>query len=317
MSTKKSHLTHKLTLICLLTITIFSYREAQATDSKAQPFQSASEWQAANAQFLDRYSQEKKHILSHLGPVLICGHDSVTLLNGPSKQTLPFKSALHDHLKTSDHEVLELYLILRDHTGQTLDSDTIARLNAIKKTLAETERTVFTSNLGDLTKTTALSLLNRSIAFVDLVLNARYVSESDLQTFTRSVGKDALANVDFAMKPYLDELQQLVDKLVRPLSPPDIGRLHVIVYGSHMAQQDNAEVQFFKKYLGETSEGMKIIFCDEAINDDAALDLLATHILDASIGKSFFGDPWRMHRDLRADAAHHYLEDHELRLLPK
>src|SRR5277367_4056798 len=133
MSTKKSHLTHKLTLICLLTITIFSYREAQATDSKAQPFQSASEWQAANAQFLDRYSQEKKHILSHLGPVLICGHDSVTLLNGPSKQTLPFKSALHDHLKTSDHEVLELYLILRDHTGQTLDSDTIARLNAIKK----------------------------------------------------------------------------------------------------------------------------------------------------------------------------------------
>src|SRR5262249_55928138 len=147
-----------------------------------------------------------------------------------------------------------------------------------------------TSNLTGTNKTTALSLLNRSLAFVDLVLNARTLSENELQSFTRSVGKDALTNVDLAMKAYLDDLHRLVDKQLQTLSPTEVGRLHVIVFGSHMAQKDNAEVQFFEKYLGEPSEGMKIVFCDESMTDDKALDLLATHILDASIGKSFFGD---------------------------
>jgi hypothetical protein len=306
-----------LVLVGTLTTNIFSPQEAQATDLKSQSFKSESDWQAANAAFLETYNQEKKHIISHLGPVLICGHESLTLLNGPNKQTLPLKSALTDHLKIGDHEVLELYLILRDHTGRTLDSDTIAKLNAIKKTLAETERTVFSSNLADVTKTNVLSLLNRSLAFLELVLAARSVSETELQNFTRSVGKDALANVDFAMKAYLDELGNLTQRLIKPLPPADIERLHVIVFGSHMAEKDNAEVQFFEKYLGETSEGMKIIFCDEQIGNDAALDLLATHILDASIGKSFFGDPWRMHRDVRGDAAHRYLQEHGFTPLTK
>jgi len=306
-----------LLLVCLSTINISFLDKAQAAEPKAQPFESDAQWQQANSHFIETYAQEKKHILSDLGPVLICGHGALTLLNGTSRQVLPLKNPLHDHLKTSDHEVLELYLILRDHTGQTLASDTIARLNTIRKTLSETERTVFTSNLTSPTKTNALSLLNRSIAFVDLVLNARVVSESQLQSFTRSVGKDALANIDFAMKAYLDQLQQVVDKLVQHLGPAEIERLHVIVFGSHMAQKDNAEVQFFQKYLGESAEGMKIVFCDEAISDDAALDLLATHILDASIGKAFFGDPWRMHRDLRSDGARRYLEEHSFKPLAK
>jgi hypothetical protein len=38
--------------------------------------------------------------------------------------------------------------------------------------------------------------------------------------------------------------------------------------------------------------------------DEASeLQLLATHVLDASVGESFFGDPRRMHRDLLSDAA--------------
>ena len=34
-----------------------------------------------------------------------------------------------------------------------------------------------------------------------------------------------------------------------------------------------------------------------------AVALLATHLIDASVGQALFGEPLRMHRDLLADAA--------------
>jgi hypothetical protein len=46
---------------------------------------------------------------------------------------------------------------------------------------------------------------------------------------------------------------------------------------------------------------------------EPALELLGTHLLDASIGEGFFGDPLRLHRDLLGDAAAAYLP----KLLPE
>jgi hypothetical protein len=306
-----------LILLGVLAVSIFSVQSTNALELKVAQLGSESDWKAANARFIETYAEEKKHILSQLGPVLICGHGAVTLLNGESKHTVPLESSLHDHLKTSDHETLELYIILRDKVGHPLDSDTLVRLKELRHTLAETKETVSNTTLADATKQNDLNLLNRTIAFVDKVLNNGSVSESELQSFTRSSGDEALENAYFAMKAYLKELETLVDELVRPLSLTDRKRLHVIVYGLHMAQNDNAELQFFEKLLGETSEGLRVIFCDETKSDGEALDSLVTHILDASIGKSFFGDPMRMHRDFRADAAHRYLEEHPLQPIDK
>ena len=42
---------------------------------------------------------------------------------------------------------------------------------------------------------------------------------------------------------------------------------------------------------------------EELWDEPSELRLLATHVLDASVGEGFFGDARRMHRDLLADAA--------------
>jgi len=61
-------------------------------------------------------------------------------------------------------------------------------------------------------------------------------------------------------------------------------------------------MQYFERLLGER-EGRRLVFAEGLWDEPSQLQLLATHLLDASIGESFFGDPLRMHRDLLSDAA--------------
>jgi hypothetical protein len=76
----------------------------------------------------------------------------------------------------------------------------------------------------------------------------------------------------------------------------------VIVVGAHMAREGEIAMQYFEKLLGER-EGLRLVFAEGLWDEASELQLLATHLLDASVGESFFGDPLRMHRDLLSDAA--------------
>jgi len=275
-----------------------------------------AQWQSVNGKFLDSYAQEKKHILANLGPVLICGHGQIMLLNGTVRKAIAIKTPLHDRLKTSDHEVLELYVLLRDKVGHPLDATILDRLKALQQSLTETKASFAGSTtMSEPSKQNAVRLMELTLAFIQTVRKDQTVSEAELYKFTRSVGDAALENAYFAMKEYLADLDRKTHELCSSLSPSELGRLHVIAYEGHMAQKDNAEIQYFDKLLQDPGEGMKVIFCDESFTEEKALDSLATHILDATIGQSFFGDPWRMHRDLRADAAKRVLSEMDLKSL--
>jgi hypothetical protein len=306
---------HLLTVVLLVfTLPWRVYGDnSHPTAHQILPFQSESDWQAANADFLKSYADEKRRVLSQLPPVLICGNGKLTLIDGTLRKELPVQNDLHDRLKTIDHEVLELYLILRAKCGSTLDPETLSRLQRLKQTFIRTRATVGKLNLPGEAEPIEHALLDRSISFVDRVLKVRSVSEAELQGFTRSIASDGLKNADLAMKAYFDDLQSAVDRLIIPLTQSKRDRLHALILGTHMSRKENGEMQFFKKLLGEKDEGIRIVYCEVCRNERDALDLLATHILDASIGSEFFGDPLRMHRDLRSDAAQHYLEKHDFK----
>jgi hypothetical protein len=60
--------------------------------------------------------------------------------------------------------------------------------------------------------------------------------------------------------------------------------------------------------LNEPREGRRIVYAESLWEEPRALDLMGTHMLDGAVGEAFFGDYWRMHRDLLADAAKGYLD---------
>jgi hypothetical protein len=91
------------------------------------------------------------------------------------------------------------------------------------------------------------------------------------------------------------------------LSSAEWQSLHVVVISSHQARDGHVMMQYFSRLLGETTEGRRIIYAEGLWEMEPALELLGTHLLDASLGDGFFGDPMRLHRDLLGDAAAVYL----------
>jgi hypothetical protein len=52
----------------------------------------------------------------------------------------------------------------------------------------------------------------------------------------------------------------------------------------------------------EKNNDFRLIYGESMVEEQDALRVLATHLLDADIGVYFFNDAQRMHRDLLADA---------------
>ena len=98
------------------------------------------------------------------------------------------------------------------------------------------------------------------------------------------------------------DLDAAVEAAHRTIAPQEFSRLHVIVVGAHMAREGEIAMQYFEKLFGER-EGLRLVFAEGLWDEASELQLLATHLLDASAGEGFFGDPRRLHRDLLSDAA--------------
>ena len=81
-----------------------------------------------------------------------------------------------------------------------------------------------------------------------------------------------------------------------------------------MPRTGNLAMQYFSVILGEPYEGryevegdnrdnsFRLIYGENIFDEESALRLLGTHLIDADIGTYFFNDSQRMHRDLLADA---------------
>jgi len=94
----------------------------------------------------------------------------------------------------------------------------------------------------------------------------------------------------------------------KEMSAGDWAKLRVLVIGPHMPREGLVVMQYFSKLLNEPQEGRRIVYAEGLWEEPRALDLVGTHLLDGAVSEAFFGDYWRMHRDLLADAAKDYLD---------
>ena len=74
--------------------------------------------------------------------------------------------------------------------------------------------------------------------------------------------------------------------------------------------------QYFAKVLGEPShnlgyplESRHLIYAEFILKDRDHLDLMATTLIDGAASEAFFGDRWRMSRDVLADGAEEHLRN--------
>jgi hypothetical protein len=283
-------------------------------------FTAVSHCPIANAQLLDQiesdfhkaYADDRSAVIASLGPYILVKDDKITLVNGKTRIERSTQIQFYDQLKVIDHIPLSMFLILREKTGNPLDADTIKEMESFRDYADSVVKILPQMNLPPLTLKRQERILADSAAFANRVIKAKTTSAAELDSFSRGLGNDALENAYEAIAAQLTEMEKDLNDFTAMISPEDRKRLHVVVYGSHMPRLKNATMQLLEKYFGEEEEGNHIIYCEGIDSEEKGLELLATHIVDSHIGLSFFGDRWRMHRDLLGDGAARFLKEHKI-----
>lgn len=231
------------------------------------------------------YAEARGRALSGAGPVLIVGPARITLLDGGGRSEFELSPARYHDLKSIAHLALGMHGL---HFRNDPAPARVAELrDAAHRALAALDGRGLTPELLDRQREIVRILFDES---------------QPIAARERAVAPLLLANALDAARTEIADLEAAVEAVRGALGPAKFGRLQVIVVGAHMAREGEIAMQYFEKLLGER-EGLRLVFAEGVWDEPGELQLLGTHLIDASVGEAFFGDARRMHRDLLSDAA--------------
>jgi hypothetical protein len=225
------------------------------------------------------YAEAKKRALANMGPLLIIGPAHITLIDGADREELELAPPAYHELKTIAHLALGLHSLWFE---QTPPKEKLAELRAAAVSAPQPEP-----------RDRQRQIVQLSLETIDGSLPEK--------EYERRVAPLLLANALDAARMEIKALDAAT-KRARGKLGTRFEALHVIVVGAHMAREGEISLQYFVKLFGEP-EGLRIVFAEGLWDESSELQLLGTHLLDASVGEGFFNDPRRMHRDLLSDAA--------------
>jgi hypothetical protein len=270
----------RIALLCLL---------AACATSSSKPATSP----ALDVNFLARadYAEARSRAVANAGPVLLVGPARITYLNGVQRQQFELAPPAYHQLKTVAHLALGLHSLFFEAAPAR---EKLLQLRAAATALPLPEP-----------RERQERIVRRSLQLIDDALQGH----ADLPGYEKEVAPLLLENALDAARMEIADLDRAAAEVRKQLGEPDFSRkLHVVIAGAHMAREGEISQQYFEKLFAER-EGQRIVFAEGLWDEPAQLDLLGTHLLDASVGDGFFGDPRRMHRDFLSDAAARILKE--------
>lgn len=270
-------------------------------------------WTDINTKARAYYAQWRQRHRDALGPLIIMKGEELTLVRNGARESANVIPSDYSMLKSIAHVPLATFALTKDFTGKPLDQVRTDDLKMWKE--------VFLTGKADLekwktkfSKTTydrQLQMIDSAAAFIDKVVADKFVSEKDLHKYARTSSKPIQANVDEAIASQLSAVDKQVKQWHDGMSSDDWDKTRVIIFGFHMPRKENSASQYFLSLFHEKEEGERVIYVEgPSYEEDAGIELLATHIIDEAIAIDFFNDKWRMHRDLLSDGARKYLNKH-------
>lgn len=267
-------------------------------------------WNAMNMRFREDYSKSRLRQLEKLGPIVILREGKMIMRYKGEVQTLHVIPQRYTLLKSVSHIPLAIFVILDGRTNAPLSSEAKQELSAFSEFVDKAA-----GNIGDW-KLSAESLsrqkqtIQDSKNFIDTALKNGSVKSDELRKFARAMAPLVLETAYEATSMELDLIDAGLKSWKEKIPVEDWNRLHVAIMQPHMPRNENRTMLYFEKMLKQPYEGERIIYCEGSSDEEYAVNLIGTHVLDKHIAVDFFKDPWRMHRDLLGDAAKRYLKKH-------
>ena len=259
--------------------------------------------------FRSTYNHAREKILRDTGPVILAQSEDLTLFfNGKSVKSAAPDSGYRT-LTTVAHVTLTMFLLLEPYGEGPLSETRIDKLQTLQKIAAMVQSELSKRLTKDMDLVEAQQrVIGKTLSFIKKIVAEKAWAAKDLDEYLNSVKPQILKNVKLAAKFQIDHFHRQIVIWKQKIPAEDWDQLHVVISGAAMPRKNNLAVQYFSKLLGVRGECEKIIYAESIFQPTRAMKILGTSLLDAQIGEGYFGDPWRMHRDLLGNAAAVYLD---------
>lgn len=266
-----------------------------------------------NQTFRAWYAAEKARRLEHAGFVVMVKGDALVFLGGAERREVPLLPDGYQRLKAVSHIPLALNVKLRPWVGEPMSPADLQALAGYQATLRQAMGELGMTKVPALSQARARRITAASWLLLQSIMEKGSVTDRTLRAYLRLMAPLVLAEAQEAAAMELTALDSAMQAWRKDLGPGEWRGFHVVVMGAHMAREQEIAMQYFLKLTGEKREGGRVIFLEGQWDEAKAMDLLATHLVDGDVGRDFFGDPMRMHRDLLSDAARAWLRAHPAR----
>jgi len=269
---------------------------------------------AINVGFHVTYTRVVDQVLTQLGesvPVVAMIGDDATLLCDGREQHEQVIPARYHELKALAHLAFGVQLTLMangsGHVTELTANELHEKRAQIREAQTAANGTSSTSTVTILPKAAA-ELLCRARTLVDRVLEARVVDFERLHENIRALASHALETAQLAVCIELEQLHALLARWRSDLGETRWAGLYVVICGAHQPRYREATCQYFGQLLHQP-EGYgaeredRLVYGEGLCDINAALDLLARHIVDQRASNLLFGDRRRLQEDLLGDAA--------------
>ncbi len=245
-------------------------------------------------------------------PVLVIENDAAILLWNGDKEEKPFVPDLYHKVKSIGHVSFGLYITLQNNGVGRVSDELLADLAHQKELCLEALKILSKEEIPAEYMDVQSKTLENAIETINTILENGEISDSWADSFARDNSPLFLESAELCVALELDVLNDVVMKWKSQMSAAQWDALLVVICSGHQARYRNAALQYFDKVLDQ-KEGTgarledRIVYGENIHGLDAAIDILARHLMDQQSSKDLFGSKSKLQEDLMADAAESYL----------
>jgi hypothetical protein len=255
-----------------------------------------------NAAARESYAASRALALKSDQPVFLVT-DTVTLIRGEDLGSQPYTPALYHDLKSISHLPLGAYSASIGLLENPTDKRWMDRLRMLLNQLNIAQADLPKASFTDLQRVRQEKILSLSRAYLDDILMRESADIDSINLYSRTLAPLLLANAADAANVQIEALDQAVRELSKKLKPGEFEKAMAVITGPKTPREGNLQFQYFVFAFGAGSAGTRVLYMESIFDREAALGVLRTVLNDRVASQAFFGETYRLERDLMADGA--------------
>jgi len=246
-------------------------------------------------------------------PVIVLEADTAIFLWNGKKESTAIIPDLYHKVKSIGHVSFGLYITLQNNGVGRISKDLMNELAHQKELINDALVILKQENIPAPYMDIHRNILKNAIKTISEVLEQGELHASWAESFALENSSLFLEGAKLGVALELDVLNDVVMNWKSEMSPAQWKALFVVICSGHQSRYRNASLQYFDLILkqeegaGARSED-RIVYGENIHGLDAAIDILARHIMDQQSSLDLFGSKTKLQEDLMADAAESYLK---------